>query len=32
MPEDIGWPDWAGMIGGMHWEEMKNYKKNMAWG
>lgn len=31
MPEDIGWPDWAGMLGGNHWEEMKNYKKNM-WG
>jgi hypothetical protein len=32
MPDDIGWPDWAGMIGGNHWEEMKNYKKNMSWG
>lgn len=32
MPGDIAWPDWAGMLGGMHWEEMKNYKKNMAWG
>lgn len=31
MPDDIGWPDWAGMIGGNHWEEMKNYKKNMSW-
>lgn len=28
---DIGWPDWAAMIGGNHWEEMKHYKKNM-WG
>ena len=30
-PDDIGWPDWASMIGGNHWEEMKHYKKNM-WG
>lgn len=30
-PSDIGWPDWAEMIGGNHWKEMKNYKKNM-WG
>lgn len=30
-PEDTGWPDWASMIGGNHWEEMKNFKKNM-WG
>lgn len=28
---DVGWPDWAEMIGGNHWKEMKNYKKNM-WG
>jgi hypothetical protein len=28
---DIGWPDWAEMIGGNHWKEMKSYKKNM-WG
>jgi len=32
MPGDIEWPDWAGMLGGNHWEEMKNYKKNMSWG
>lgn len=30
-PSDIGWPDWAEMIGGNHWKEMKSYKKNM-WG
>lgn len=29
---DVGWPDWAAMIGGNHWEEMKNYKKNMSYG
>lgn len=31
MPGDVGWPDWAALIGGNHWEEMKSYKKNM-WG
>lgn len=31
MPGDIEWPDWASMLGGNHWEEMKGYKKNM-WG
>ena len=28
-PNDIEWPDWASMIGGNHWEEMKKIKKNM---
>lgn len=32
MPGDIEWPDWASMLGGNHYEEMKNYKKNMSWG
>lgn len=32
LPGDVGWPDWAALIGGNHWEEMKNYKKNMSWG
>jgi hypothetical protein len=30
-PGDNSWPDWASMIGGLHWSEMKNFKKNM-WG
>ena len=30
-PWDIGWPDWASMIGGNHWAEGKKYKQNM-WG
>jgi hypothetical protein len=30
-PGDNSWPDWASMIGGLHWNEMKNFKKNM-WG
>ena len=28
---DIGWPDWAGMIGGNHWAELKKIRLNM-WG
>jgi hypothetical protein len=28
-PSDTSWPDWASMIGGNHWNEMKNFKKNM---
>jgi hypothetical protein len=30
LPGDVGWPDWAALIGGNHWEEMKHYKKHMA--
>jgi hypothetical protein len=30
-PGDTGWPEWASMIGGNHWSEMKKYKQNM-WG
>ena len=30
-PEDIGWPDWAKMLGGNHYEELKKIKLNM-WG
>ena len=29
-PGDIGWPEWASMIGGNHWAEMKKYKQNMG--
>lgn len=28
-PSDVSWPDWASMIGGNHWSEMKKIKKNM---
>lgn len=28
---DIGWPDWASMIGGNHWAELKKIRLNM-WG
>lgn len=30
-PADVGWPDWAALIGGNHWDEMKKIKKTM-WG
>jgi len=30
-PEDLGWPDWAKMLGGNHYEELKKIKLNM-WG
>ena len=30
-PGDIGWPEWASMIGGNHWSELKKFKQNM-WG
>lgn len=30
-PADISWPDWAALIGGNHWDEMKKIKKSM-WG
>ena len=26
---DVGWPDWAALIGGWHWEETKKIKQNM---
>jgi hypothetical protein len=26
---DKSWPDWASMIGGQHWSELQNFKKNM---
>lgn len=26
---DISWPDWASMVGGNHWEELKKIKLNM---
>jgi len=26
---DVGWPDWASMVGGNHWAELKNIKLNM---
>lgn len=28
-PWDVSWPDWASMIGGNHWSEMRKIKKNM---
>jgi hypothetical protein len=32
MPGDIEWPDWAGMLGGNHYEEMNLFKPRMSRG
>lgn len=29
---DVGWPDWASMVGGNHWPELKKIKLNMFGG
>jgi hypothetical protein len=29
---DVGWPDWASMVGGNHWAELKKIKLNMFGG
>lgn len=29
MPGDVGWPDWASMLGGNHWPEMSKFKRNL---
>lgn len=26
---DVGWPDWAAIVGGNHWQELKKVKLNM---
>lgn len=27
---DVGWPDWAAIVGGNHWQELKKVKLNMG--